>query len=838
MLHRYVSFDGINVALQQDFTYANPTWSGLTTWSQRQTTVKTTDELRGSVSSIVVYTYAALWAGGQPDDQATYAAQLPVEQQVVDENGGSNPVETFTKAWYNSYEMACQLDTHDSSALRGVYYLYGGGSQVTDKKEFDYGQIGSTSACSQSQLTAPGGLTARRETQTAYNLSLVNYFGFHILDRPASVIVVNFDGAGDNAETDYLYDKNSLGPTSFDNHDYKNYSSTSSVPRGNATTKSVTCAPGCGTMPWTYNYDDTGQQLKMTNPRTNFTTYSYSAAYQGAYLTQITYPQTGTVAHIVSFTYDFAGGQLATFKDQNGQTTGKITSYAYSDPLGRLTSITYPDLGQTGYSYGSTECGKPTGTSILLQGSTYYTETATLDGLCHVTDRAITSDPQGTDYTDTTYDGMGRVWKLSNPYRSGDSTAGDTTYVYDALGRTTSATYPDGSATTTSYSSNTSTVTDPSGAYRTFTYDGLERLSAVNEAGTYNTSYGHNALDDLVKVSQGAQTRTFVYDSMSRMTSATNPESGTTSYTYDADGDVLTKTDARNITTTYAYDALDRLTSKTYSDGTAPAAFGYDETSATLGSWTSPGLQNPIGRLTHTATTSGSTVLSGTIQDYDPMGRTQHYWDCTPAWACGDLEAVYYYDKAGDVQTWVHPAFGITFTNTIGGARRVTAVSATSNGLSIPTSLAPAVTYTAWGAIKTLQEGCLNSGCTTVQETYDYNNRMQPVRIQLGTSSNNYADYCLVYNYYLPPVGNPSSCTATPTQSATDNGNVQGFWYEDNVNTGFSRTEAFSYDSREPAARGTSDRQQHLQPEFQQLRPVWQHDLRPERQHARALCRV
>ena len=231
-------------------------------------------------------------------------------------------------------------------------------------------------------------------------------------------------------------------------------------------------------------------------------------------------------------------------------------------------------------------------------------------------------------------------------------------------------------------------------------------------------------------------------------------------------------------------------------------------------------------------------MLSGTIQDYDPMGRTWHYWDCTPAWACGDLEAVYYYDEAGDLQTWVHPAFGITFTNTIGGARRVTAVSATSNGLSIPTSLAPAVTYTAWGAIKTLQEGCLNSGCTTVQETYDYNNRMQPVRIQLGTSSNNYADYCLVYNYYLPPVGNPSSCTATPTQSTTDNGNVQGFWYEDNVNTGFSRTEAFSYDSvnRLLAAQATGNSTYNLS--FNNYDQYRQHDLRPERQHARAVCDV
>ena len=39
----------------------------------------------------------------------------------------------------------------------------------------------------------------------------------------------------------------------------------------------------------------------------------------------------------------------------------------------------------------------------------------------------------------------------------------------------------------------------------------------------------------------GLRQRTFVYNSLSQLTSATNPESGTISYTYDSDGNVLTK---------------------------------------------------------------------------------------------------------------------------------------------------------------------------------------------------------------------------------------------------------------------------------------------------------
>ena len=66
--------------------------------------------------------------------------------------------------------------------------------------------------------------------------------------------------------------------------------------------------------------------------------------------------------------------------------------------------------------------------------------------------------------------------------------------------------------------------------------------------------------------------------------------------------------------------------------------------------------------------------------------------------------------------------------------------------------------------------------------------------MQLGTSSNTSADYCLVYNYYAG-VSNPASCVSNPTQSSTgNNGNVAGFWYQDNVNTTYNHIAAYGYD--------------------------------------------
>ncbi|HEX6545051.1 MAG TPA: hypothetical protein VF023_02010 [Bryobacteraceae bacterium] len=40
----------------------------------------------------------------------------------------------------------------------------------------------------------------------------------------------------------------------------------------------------------------------------------------------------------------------------------------------------------------------------------------------------------------------------------------------------------------------------------------------------YTTSYAYNALGDLTSVTQGAQTRSFVYDGLQRLLSSTQPE--------------------------------------------------------------------------------------------------------------------------------------------------------------------------------------------------------------------------------------------------------------------------------------------------------------------------
>ena len=292
------------------------------------------------------------------------------------------------------------------------------------------------------------------------------------------------------------------------------------------------------------------------------------------------------------------------------------------------------------------------------------------------------------------------------------------------------------------YSANCATTTDEASKVRTTCTDALGRVTLVTEDPlglNYQTTYTYDALNDLLSVTQGAQTpctsgasavsRSYTYDLLGRLTSACTPESATTTFSYASSGALCSgnpsaacsRTDARGITTTYAYtDLLNRLTGKSYNDTprTPSATYSYDQASVTLGSWSSGTLTNPKGRLTEAVTTSSGTVQTAAVYSYDPMGRPTDFWQCTP-YNCNTASlfwppAVYNYDLAGDVKTWTHPG-GFTLTNTISAAQRITEVSSSLSDTTHPPVIAQGITYAPWGALNTLTDGCVPAGnCTKI----------------------------------------------------------------------------------------------------------------------------
>lgn len=380
----------------------------------------------------------------------------------------------------------------------------------------------------------------------------------------------------------------------------------------------------------------------------------------------------------------------------------------------------------------------------------------------------------GTNYIakQTQYDFFGRAYRFSNPFRpwQGESAVW-TTSAFDALGRVLSVTTPDGSAVTTSYLGNSATVTDQAGKARKSVTDGLGRLVSVYEDPSglnYQTDYAYDTLDNLTTVTQGAQTRSFIYNSLKRLVSATNPESGGVTYDYDDNGNLLHKIDARNITTTFTYDALNRVTSRSFNDSpqTPTANYFYDSQSLPSGA-PSFNRGQATGKLV-AVTYGGGTA--GTYRGYDEMGRVVRQYQRTDD-VDYLVEASYYANSAMQNETYPNvPGASdrrvVSFTNDSAGRLASLSTASTTYGGNASVS---SIGYASHNQPSTESYGNGLIHATT------YNNRLQPNEIKLGTTLAPTSIADLVYNY----------------GTTNNNGNVQSVSY---TGGGLSYTQTFAYD--------------------------------------------
>ena len=762
---RYISYNGTTEVEHQHFSYST-TWSTSdpTEWTAKTSTETTYDLLRGTNFN-TISTYAPLATDIAPNTTEYPTGQIPLDIIVQHYSTGGTLLRTEYKSWGDERVQASLTTILDSGQSSQTNHFYNGSEQEIERDDYDYG----TGTVPPPTLIGPpptpmGALL--RKVVTAYAP-----LGGHVVDKPSSVITDN--GAGTRlAETDYAYDQTTPTATTGVVH------LTTGQNIGNVTTK--TDWLNTGTSPvTTYAYDNTGQILKKTDPVTTpcpsgcITTYSYTDSYTigtppgntNAYLTTLTHPTTSGVAHVEKFKYSYTDGNPTQFIDQNNQTS----TYKFVDNFDRLTEIDYPDTGKTLVTYMDSGSSPTITISKAMTSTQSLTNVSVMDGVGQPVQAKLTTDPAGTDYTDSTFDGLGLLWKKSNPHRTGSSpTDGTTTYAYDALKRTVSVTDPDTNVVSTSYAGNCSTVTDEVSKSRKSCNDALGRMTQVFEdpAGlNYETDYTYDALGNLTNVVQKGGTsnstlwrnRSFVFDSLSRLTQTNNPETGTTNYTYDAVDNLLTKTDARSIVTTFTYDALYRATQKSYSDGVTPTAnFVFDQCPSG-GCPTGITPLYPIDRLVKSYTASAQSYYN-----YDSMGRIATHWQCTPV-NCGTsfFNLGYTYDQIGD-QTVVSYNGSFTATTTYNGAADPTALTSSLSDSQHPANLASAINYGPTGQPTALSYG------NGLVETLSYNNRLQPQ--QLSTiNSTTLANVLSMTLSFVDPVsghnnGNLISMSATGAQ--------------------------------------------------------------------------
>ena len=357
---------------------------------------------------------------------------------------------------------------------------------------------------------------------------------------------------------------------------------------------------------------------------------------------------------------------------------GAATRLGY-DPFGRLTGMTYPGesvpVVKYAYPMGNAVTAPwvittETRTDPYHATPTYQRAWTFYDGLGRAVQTQMQAENGQVVAQDTAYDALGQPVTVTLPYTA---TATGGAYItpnwnrprtvtrYDALGRVTQVTTPDGSLTRKAYRDWRELVLDAEGYQTEYERDGLGRLVAVREyAGTYGTPtwdapnpaetrYWYDAVGNLVAVRDnlGNVTRMY-YDPLGRKTAMDDPSMGHWEYRYDAAGNLVKQRDGRGQAICFTYDRLNRLLGKTTHanisnlDGlTCPGgpyvvSYTYDQGT------------NGIGRRTTMTDAAGSTAWA-----YDARGRVVQ--ETRSLGGVGTFTTGWGYDAAGRVVRQVYP---------------------------------------------------------------------------------------------------------------------------------------------------------------------------------------
>ena len=655
----------------------------------------------------------------------------------------------------------------------------------TDVKRYGYGS------------SSPGSLLnwlhTEYETRSAYTQSAANFNaavnpnnnsgGDELKSYLPSVVTKQWlCGAGSSscaesaaaARNEFSIDHNSLASRSSPSgHDSSGFATTYTV-RGNRTRLRRWLNPGNTRITQTLTYDILGNVTNVVDFNGNTTTISYDDDF--IFATNSSRPPTGTstfafpttitrdagtgkLNHKLKFKYDYDLGRQTEAKDENDYKT----TFTYDDKLDRPTAITDPLDAATTFAY---DDDNNIVTTTRQQDSCASTADIVGKVVFDGFGRQVRSEQRenGAKCISTiqSYDGLGRIAEVGNPQREDACLSpsnsrfltlptAKTRYAYDALGRVTRITHPDGSSVSTSYNSNTATVTDEAGNKRKSVRDALDRITQVTEdpGGLgYATSYSYDALDNLTRVTQGSQTRTFGYDSLGRLLCASNPESrvgsaacsgatlptaGVDRYVYDNNSNLTRHTNTRGVAANTAYDALNRPTGINYSDTTPDVTFCYDGKDFSGSACTTTQVVGKKGRLT----AARSTVSTTRYTSFDKLGRVKGSSQQTGGTT---YSFSYAYNKAGGLETQTYPS-GLLVKTCYDAAGRISGVS---DNATPAASYASNFDYAPHGALAELKLG------NNLYEYRDYNTRLQPQEIGLGTFDGGSDKLKLEFTYKTP----------------------------------------------------------------------------------------
>ncbi len=345
--------------------------------------------------------------------------------------------------------------------------------------------------------------------------------------------------------------------------------------------------PDMGT--WSYTYGPAGNLLTQTDARSITSTLGYD---DNLRLTTKSYSGGGTPS--VAYHYDsyedtgFCAGATATAKGQLTRMTdgggsdgaGKsalscfdirgrveknkryIDSTAYTtqfsnyDNLGQARTVTYPDNDVVTYGVNNDQGFITSMSSDTVQ----FPVQNLVTNIVRTPWGATASISLGTTNALVTSYAFDHRLRLSNITTANGTSIQNLSYAFDDA-------------------SNVVAVSDSvAGESLAYTYDQLDRLTAMSINTTSQATYTYNQIGNLLSKVEGTNTATMTYPTSGQ--GATRPHAATAlsgtanfaSLTYDANGNLTGRSDG----TTYAYDAENRMTQRPVSGGTVNYVYDGD----------------------------------------------------------------------------------------------------------------------------------------------------------------------------------------------------------------------------------------------------------------------
>jgi len=567
-----------------------------------------------------------------------------------------------------------------------------------------------------------------------------------------------------------------------------------------------------------YEYTVRGNLKKETDARNIATTYDYgniagcspdNATVTDLYRTGTHQGQNGSAALMDwSYGYNCNSGKRTSTTDPNLL----VTTVTY-DNYGRPTTILDGDYRKTVHTYNDAALWIVTQKDVGSLNDQRNVSVLHYDQLgrirlSHQLESAVAdpysaaADESAGILTDTKYVfslNRNEMW-TSNPYRVAETNAatrGWTVKRMDKMGRVcveewfAGAAAPAVAANCAASSGATGSITykynslsnstveevsDAAGRTIQLYRDVPGRLIAVREdpaTARYDTYYQYDPLDDLTASRQagpcsasnpvaspcgGGQVRSFAYDSLKRLSAATNPEmdGNTLHYGYDENGNVTSKSGSGSaaLLVSYSYDSLNRVKTRDYGDGiTPPVTYCYDGTSWSGGFGGCNGA--PATPFRGHLTEAGSTV-SRTSYAYNTAGQIT---GSTQTTAGNSYSFSYAYNASFSLTSVTYPS-GRRFLAEYDDAGRAARLWGQS-GASLKDYAGSAtnpVKYAAHGGINSVTLG------NGIEETHGYNSRLQTVRIQAG-------GLLTLWNCYQ--ASDDASCPAL-IATTVNSGDIQG----------------------------------------------------------------